>query len=267
MVYSGTEEKALQAKVNEDLSTYQNWLYSNRLKINIDKTKYMIFKQKNKNVGQIDVTINNLRIEEVKQIKYLGLIIDNSLNWSQHVQHVINKITPMLPIIYRCRDYLTNKSKNNLYNAFFLSHLRYLIPIWGTCGKTLFSSIINIQNKILKILFNYNRLSNTDALYIDLGDPRVNTILELDQIKLMYRIIHKDQKSNINILFNNDVHSYTTRSQNNIYCYNLGTRTNIGLNDPLYQASKIYNTLPENIRNFKKFKTFVRLVEQFLGII
>ena len=94
----------------------------------------------------------------VTEIRYLGLMIDESLNWQSHLNKIKDKIIPMIPIIYKCRNYLSDRTKMNIYNAFFLSHLRYLLPVWGTCCVTRFNKIKILQNKVLKTLFNYDIL-------------------------------------------------------------------------------------------------------------
>ena len=264
LVYTGREERALNNTVNSDLNLYLNWLYYNKLKINIDKTNFITFKQKNKHIQNLNIQINNLRINEVQHIKYLGLQIDNNLQWTKHIDYITSKIIPMIPIIYRCRNYLTNKTKHSVYNAFFLSHFRYLLPIWGSCCKTYFDSAQILQNKILKILFNYDRLTNTDLLYNELCIPRLSIVLELEQIKLMFKILNKTQRSNTNIIMSNNVHSHDTRSQNNIY--QLYTRTNIGLNNPFVLSSKAFNNVPQNLRSIKNYRLFVKHIKIYLGI-
>lgn len=52
----------------------------------------MLFKQKNKLIDIPNITINNLELERTESIKYLGLMIDENLNWNEHIKHVIKKI-------------------------------------------------------------------------------------------------------------------------------------------------------------------------------
>lgn len=264
LVYTGLNEQRLAHKVNADLGVYTHWLLSNKIKINIDKTKYMIFKQKNKEVREINISINGMNLEEVVLMSYLGLNIDNKLNWSEHINKMSNKILPMISAVYRCRDYLTKKTKDNVYNAYFLSHFRYLLPVWGMCSQINFNSVQVLQNKVLKVLHNYDRLTNTETLYRELGTSRLNKILEFEQCKLMFKIISKKQKCNTQILFLHNIHSYETRNQNNIY--QIYARTSIGLNDPIASASKCYNQLPETLKNVHSFKSFVAKLKIHLDI-
>lgn len=264
LVYSGNEESQLNNVVNNDLARYQDWLYHNKLKININKTKYIAFKQKNKIINNLDIRINNLSLESVNFIKYLGLTIDSRLNWSNHIESVTNKILPMVQIIYRCRSYLSNKTKLSVYNTFFLSHFRYMLPIWGTCGKTQFHPVEVLQNKILKVLFCYDRKTSTEILYQETNIPKLHRILELEQIKLIYKILNDVQKCNTNLVMSNEVHSHATRNQSNIY--QISTRTNIGLSNPFVVACKEYNKLPQHLRNIHNLDLFVKKLKVHLGI-
>lgn len=141
----------------------------NRLKVNVTKTKFILFKQKNKSVQIPRIQINRINIEQVVNIRYLGLILDENLNWKEHLHHVITKLSPMISAVYRARQFLTKGSKFNVYNAYFLSNFRYLIPVWGTCGIVAFQNMQILQNKVLKVLFNYDRLTHTEALYRELS--------------------------------------------------------------------------------------------------
>ena len=99
---------------------YVQWLYSNKLKINSDKTKYIVFKQKNKIVEDIDIKINNNTLERVTSVGYLGLTIDDKLNWKKHVIKITGKIVVIIPSIFKIRNYITDKTKKLVVQCLFL---------------------------------------------------------------------------------------------------------------------------------------------------
>ena len=70
--------------------------------------------------------------------KYLGLVVDEKLNWSKHINKLYNKLTPMIGALYRCNAYLTESNRYFIYNVYLLSNFRYLITIWGVCSKSSF---------------------------------------------------------------------------------------------------------------------------------
>lgn len=263
LMYEFENGSEIENIVNLDLRRYTDWLLSNKLKINVGKTKYMLFKQKNKCVTLPNLKINNIQIEHVTKMKYLGLVIDNLLSWSEHINYISGKILPMMSALYKNRSYLSHKSKLNVYNAFVLSRFRYLIPVWGTCGIINYNSMQVLQNKILKVIFNYDPLTHTVDLYENLKVWQLHKVLKFEQSKLIYRIINNTQKSNINILFSRDIHNYNTRSRENVFHNNI--RSNKGLNNPVYQASKEYDSLPENIKNIGNYGRFVKHLKEFIN--
>ena len=91
LLYFGENWEDLQAVINDDLNVYYRWLLCNRLKINIDKTKFIVFKQKNKVIPLPKIKINETELQSVNSIKYLGLVIDVNLNWSEHITYIIKK--------------------------------------------------------------------------------------------------------------------------------------------------------------------------------
>lgn len=250
-------------QVNQDLDLYNKWLYYNKLKINIDKTKYILFKQKNKKIGgNLNIKIDNQELEKVFAVKYLGLIIDESISWEKHLHRITDKILAMIPVIYKCRTYLNDKTKYLIYNTFFLTHFRYLIPIWGTCYTTSFEKMQILQNKILKIIFNYNILTSTDQLYKELKVPKLKALLQLEQCKLIHKILNADHKTNTHFTYTNEIHDYCTRTRNNLYLE--PSRTDKSLYSPVHCAIKTYNNLPNNLRSIQNYKHFLKILKSNL---
>lgn len=242
------------------LVIYKNkYVLCNRLKINIDKTKLMLFKQRNKVIPMPKILIKDTELQFVDSIKYLGLIIDVNLNWGEHIKHVINKMTSMLGAIYKCRSFLTIKTRMDIYNAYFASHLRYLIPEWGTCGIVNFNRVQIVQNKTLKILFELDRLTHTTDLYKTVNVMSIHKLLELEQCKYIYKVLNKKQKCNTQIMLINSIHSYNTRQCDNIY--QCSVNSNRGLNSPISQACNSYNKLPDALKNCNSLPKFIRLLK------
>ena len=95
--------------LNSDLNNVASWLSANKLALNDSKTEYMIIGSK-KRLGLVicDPVINvgNLKINRVETTKSLGLMIDESLNWSAHVDHIFKKVASGLPILRKVREIL-----------------------------------------------------------------------------------------------------------------------------------------------------------------
>ena len=92
VVRGKTVSEAIQ-KANIILKQYYNYFALNKLTLNESKTKYMIFSKHNKKSEEKRnvLKINDIIIERVKSIKFLGLIINENLNWSEHKLYIQKK--------------------------------------------------------------------------------------------------------------------------------------------------------------------------------
>jgi len=92
MSVNGSEE--LQHKINRVFLVTEQWMNVNKLKMNIEKTKYMIVRgirkeQRNKIILRC---ADETQIERIEVMKYLGIITDDRLRLKDHCDYVLNKI-------------------------------------------------------------------------------------------------------------------------------------------------------------------------------
>ena len=83
----------------------------NRLSLNVKKTNFVLFHPSNKPLKQ-NITlnkINNKAINEVKYIKYLGVVLDSSLTWKHHILKITKTLTKFCGLFYKIRPYFNNK--------------------------------------------------------------------------------------------------------------------------------------------------------------
>ena len=77
-----------------DLNTLTDWFRANKLSLNVSKTNFMIFSSKSQtnNTNDIKMTILNEKINRVSFTKFLGIIIDEKLNWHHHIDNIVSKV-------------------------------------------------------------------------------------------------------------------------------------------------------------------------------
>ena len=80
--------------LNIELEGVHSWLKANRLTLNVNKTKYMLFsKRKNNLPGEINLRINNNDIQSVTEFNFLGLYLNSKLNWDTHINVIGKKLS------------------------------------------------------------------------------------------------------------------------------------------------------------------------------
>ena len=77
----------LTESLNEDLVKIEEWLRCNRLPLNVLKTNYIIFTTKNEFSHDVDIFVNNVRIERIHVTKFLGVQNDSKLDWKNYIEY------------------------------------------------------------------------------------------------------------------------------------------------------------------------------------
>ena len=77
--------------MNKELMKLYEWLCINRLSLNISKTNFVVFHAKNKPKSPVTILINNKAIDEVEEVKYLGIIIDSKMTFKNHINELKKK--------------------------------------------------------------------------------------------------------------------------------------------------------------------------------
>mgnify|MGYP000439298498 CR=1 FL=1 len=160
-------------KLNSDLKKLSYWCHNNKLTINTEKTYYTIFKTyQNKSTFDLNITLNNIPIKAVEEVKFLGVSIDKNLSWSSHTRKLLLDFRPISGILYRLSEYVPKKVLVMLYYSFIHSKLCYLIKTWGNAPQIHLKKLIQFQKTIVRIInlkpFGFptkNLFVNSDKLY------------------------------------------------------------------------------------------------------
>ena len=88
---TGTDLKDIIRQINEEMVKICAWVNASKVSLNIDKTNFMLFMPKCFSHCTDHIVINQTRIQQVKETKFLGAIIDNKLKWSAHITYISKK--------------------------------------------------------------------------------------------------------------------------------------------------------------------------------
>ena len=92
LYYESNDLKELEKTMNKELKKLSLWLNVNRLALNVSKTNFVIFRGFRKSCDHnVTLLINKKAIEQKSYVKYLGVLIDEHLNWKEHICNVTKK--------------------------------------------------------------------------------------------------------------------------------------------------------------------------------
>ena len=180
----------ISRNINDELYCVQAWLNVNRLSLNVSKTKYMIFHHRQRKIDEFipDIRINDSPIERVTDFNFLGLQIDQHLNWNAHIQKCSNKIFHTLGVMNRLKRYLPTKILRVLYNSLILPHLQYAILSWGSK----LSRLSKLQKRVTRVITCSKFNAHTKLLFKSLKLLKLEDLLYLNVLKLYYKLCHGD---------------------------------------------------------------------------
>lgn len=238
--------------MQHDLNLLHEWLYNNLLSINVDKTKLMIFHSPHRPIitPLTLLLINGKPIEKVNSIKYLGLIIQDTLKWNAHIDNVIKKTAPLIGVLRRLNRCTPPHLLRSIYFAHIHSRLTYLSPIWGTSSPAYkLNELQTLQNKAIRCIFNvdyYTNKINTNDIFKKYQIFNITQLVHYNTIFLYHKIHNKLTKITHNPILNNDFHNYPTRNMNDVRLP-LSTN-NYGQFNALNQGARLHNSLVDEIK-------------------
>jgi len=128
--------KELKLMVNNELIKVDEWMHLNKLSINYAKSMYFLmgksFNKAEEEKRSFKIHINNVLIHWKTSVKYLGVLLDECLNWTFHVKYLKSKLSFASSMIYKIRNFVPTNALRIIYYCFACSHLQYCIASYGT---------------------------------------------------------------------------------------------------------------------------------------
>lgn len=261
--YSSNNINELEKTVNGELKYVLKYCSDNKLTINFKKTNYMLITSPRK---KCDITITTCNIERKPKIKYLGVFIDEHLQWDAQIRHIQNKISKNTGIINKLRHFVSIHMLKQLYYALIYPYLNYGIMSWGTACTSRLKKLKTKQNKCLRAIF-FARKTESATPYQILEILKLENIYNIKISSIVYKSINKrieipNALLDITIKASN-VHTYNTRYASKSNLYRPASRTNYGLTRFKVAASKIWEKIPAKIKSLplisfkKQYKLFL----------
>ena len=183
-----------------------NWLNSNLLTLNIGKTKYLTFSTQErfqpKNIHiRVHICSRNVRgcncsyLDRVSEMRYLGVILDGSLTWKQHIVALINRIRKLSAIFKRLRCVADVEVLKIAYYALCQSLLNYCVLAWGGTFKSVILQLERAQRIALKVMLRKPYRFPTKCLFDE------TNLLSVRQLFIVKSILycHKNNPIDINV--------------------------------------------------------------------
>ena len=180
-----TSCESLVGSFNNELGIFSSWCSSNRLTINLDKTAYMLISNRTNSIQQ-GPSLNNTAITYVNSYKFLGVTFDNRLSFTNHIDHICNKVSKSIGILYKLKEYLPLQSMISLYYSLIYPYFSYGVLVWGGTFESHLNRIVILQKRALRIMNNTEYRSHTNELFYENKILKIRDIYNFQLAVYMY---------------------------------------------------------------------------------
>ena len=143
------------------------WFKANKLSVNASKTNYMLLGTNHK-LSRLDesasIILDNTTLKRVNNTKFLGVTIDENLNWTNHIETISKNISRGVGIINKLKHFVPEGVLYSLYCTLILPYINYSIIAWGSSNKSNLDRIMKLQKKAVRIMSNSHYLSHSAPL-------------------------------------------------------------------------------------------------------
>ena len=237
IIITDTDRVDFRRNVNKLFKDINNWLDENLLKLNFKKTHYLEFRTKKQPKADMRVEHNQKSITNTCETKFLGLTIEDTLNWTQHTDCLCKKLASACYALSFVKQSLPKETLKIIYYAYVHPILSYAIIFWGNCSPA--HKVFVMQKKIIRVLAN---AGPRDSCRVSFRNMKIFTLYS----QYVYSLILYTLKNKYLFPSNSEVHKYNTRHNNNFHP-SLCNLTKFK-NGPYMMGIKVFNHLPQFLK-------------------
>ena len=123
---------------NQEVENFKEWCLENKMTINVSKTKVMNICCRSNLLSRIPA------FDNVVSLKVLGLIFNDKLNWSDHVNFVTSKVSQRLYILRVLKPHLCHDDLISVFNHCIQSIIEYASPVFLNPGSSMNDKLIRL---------------------------------------------------------------------------------------------------------------------------
>ena len=240
LTLSGPKLNTLTQLIETELGKVLDWLLANKLIINLTKTHTMLFTNKREE-RSISIRAHNTILEQKSECKFLGIIVDEDINWKKHINYISNKISKTIAILRLLKYTFPKHILKTLYMSLIQPYLNYCNIIWGAADKTTLEPLIILQKKAIRIINRVHYLEHTEPLFTSMKILTLTQTYKLNCIMFIYKCLYTDKficfKNKMKR--NSEYHNYNTRNSSD---YRLpGSRLKQVRQSFFYNGLKLWN--------------------------
>ena len=268
---SDTDLPSLINRVNLEVQKLANWFRSNRMALNVGKTKFMVFRPKgvkietdlenngivyNSNeiglpqdpskIFKLGRICNDNEDKKERTYKFLGILLDEYLSFDAHCESLCTKLARSNFIISRVKNLLPTATLKTLYYSLIHPHLLYGLPIYSCTTQKNLSKIFRMQKKAIRTITKSRYTAPTSQLFAQLKILPLEHLITLNKGILIHSIYYKTSPPSLHGIWPTNQQRGIDRDLRDAHqLYIPFARTDHVKRLPYFSFPKTWNDLPD----------------------
>ena len=242
-----------------DFKVVTEWFYENYMVLNEGKCHFMCI---GKNTENETLVFNDIILQNSKEEKILGVIIDNKLTFKSHIEELCKKASQKISALSRISNQLNDSEKKLLFNAVVKSQFNYCPLVWMFCSRTSNNMINKVHERALRIILN-DDINNFETLLQNNNDicnhhKNIQTMM-IEIFKIENELAPPIMES----MFEKRPTNYSLRNFQEFLTERKRT-VHYGLETLSYRSPQLWSLLPQNIKESESIEIFKKKVKDWI---
>ena len=252
-------------RLEQCISDICEWMSGNSLKINQDKTEFIIFSCKSDQYNHLSLNVGSEIIHPSKSVKILGVTLDFNMNMQQDVVNTCRSSYMHIRKINSIRKYLSKESTLTLVNATVLMRLDYCNSLYTGLPQKTLHKLQLVQNAAARLITQTPRHYHISPILKELNWLQVTQRCQYKILVITFKVLHNEAPAYIANLFNWYTPARTLRSASTTSLVpNKNKTVMLGRRLIDTTSAALWNNLPNDIKFARNIIHFKKLLRPFI---
>ena len=266
---SGKTAEALSVQLTNKYKVMSDFLVSNKLKLNDDKTHLMVMSTSQarairrggiKDSTKVEIRTLSEVVHPSEHEKLLGCVVHEDMKFGEHLisneESLLRSLNTRICGLKMLSKLASFKTRKMVADGIIMSKLIYLIPLWGGSAKNIIAALQKAQNRAARVVTKLDWATHTAELLKQCGWMSIHQLAYYHSVVLVYKIIRNESPRFLFSMFSAKYSYETKQSKKGIIKHTRDLDLAITEDSFRWRASKDYNELPIEIRTLDEIESF-----------
>ena len=260
--YASHNINEIQFHLNKSMECIDTWCEANEMVVHPVKTESMLIctrqkKQKMKSTA-LNISYQGKIIRQVAKHKLLGVTIDQTISWIDHIKDVIKQVSSSVFQLSQIKHFLDIHCRRLFYFAFIQSRFGYCSAVWGKCAPSNLKPLKSLQKRAIKmIMLKKSTHSSPDNIYNELQILPLHSYIKYNTLILMHKIAQGICPSYLQSII-----KFQTRQSGRAIVPK--PKIDLFKTSLSYNGSTEWNMIPSEYRNISSISNFKQKIKHFI---